>query len=117
MITLYGIKNCDKVKAAQNWLEAQKLDYSFYDYKKEGVKQEWLATIVTIIDWQKMLNTRSTTWRNLAPQERQVSETSQAIHLMHQYPTLIKRPLLWVDQERAMVGFSPQEYKKILKIS
>ena len=31
---LYGIPNCDTVKKARKWLDAQGVDYAFHDYKK-----------------------------------------------------------------------------------
>ena len=32
MITVYGIKNCDTMKKAITWLEANGLAYTFVDY-------------------------------------------------------------------------------------
>ncbi|HEX5644851.1 MAG TPA: arsenate reductase, partial [Erythrobacter sp.] len=46
-IHLYGIPNCDTVKKARAWLEAQGVDHAFHDYKKEGVDparlEGWIA--------------------------------------------------------------------------
>ncbi len=36
MITVYGIKNCDTMKKAFTWLEANGIEYTFVDYKKGG---------------------------------------------------------------------------------
>ena len=36
-ITLYGIPNCDTVKKARAWLAGQGVDYTFHDFKKQGV--------------------------------------------------------------------------------
>ena len=48
-IHLYGIPNCDTVKKARDWLTAQGLDYTFHDFKKQGVPAEllpdWLAAV------------------------------------------------------------------------
>ncbi|MDE8739877.1 hypothetical protein PZH30_22845, partial [Escherichia coli] len=30
MVTLYGIKNCDTIKKARRWLEANNIDYRFH---------------------------------------------------------------------------------------
>jgi len=30
-ITLYGIPNCDTVKKARRWLDAEGIDYTFHD--------------------------------------------------------------------------------------
>ena len=46
-IHLYGIPNCDTVKKARVWLDAQGLEYTFHDYKKEGADpaklEAWIA--------------------------------------------------------------------------
>ena len=39
---IYGIKNCDTVKKAFKWLEANNIEYQFHDYKKEGVDEALL---------------------------------------------------------------------------
>ena len=39
MITLYGIPNCDTVKKARTWLDAQQVPYHFHEYKKQGVSR------------------------------------------------------------------------------
>ena len=33
--TLYGLKNCDTCKKAQNWLKRFEVDYRFVDYRDE----------------------------------------------------------------------------------
>ena len=38
-ITLYGIPNCDTVKKARTWLAAQQLDFTFHDFKKQGLER------------------------------------------------------------------------------
>ena len=32
-ITLYGIKDCDTMKKARDWLDDQGVAYAFHDYK------------------------------------------------------------------------------------
>ena len=36
-ITMYGIPNCDTIKKAKKWLEAEGVEYQFHDYRKQGV--------------------------------------------------------------------------------
>ena len=33
MITMYGIKNCDTIKKARNWLDNERVAYNFHDYQ------------------------------------------------------------------------------------
>ena len=42
-LILYGIPNCDTVKKARTWLEAQGIAYAFHDYKKAGADPAKLA--------------------------------------------------------------------------
>ncbi|AGH45307.1 hypothetical protein C427_3198 [Paraglaciecola psychrophila 170] len=37
MTTLYGIKNCDTIKKARAWLSANNIDYTFHDYRQNGL--------------------------------------------------------------------------------
>ena len=74
---LYGISNCDTVKKAKNWLETHNIDYRFNDFRKDGLDNkiinDWLKTVA----WDKILNKRSTSWRNLdASVQQTVSETN-----------------------------------------
>ena len=33
-LTVYGIKNCDSMKKAFQWLDAENIAYTFVDFKK-----------------------------------------------------------------------------------
>ena len=39
MTTLYGISNCDTVKKAQRWLDAQGIEFTFHDSAKTAWKK------------------------------------------------------------------------------
>jgi hypothetical protein len=36
-VEFYGIPNCDTVKKARVWLEAQDIAYAFHDYKRKAL--------------------------------------------------------------------------------
>ncbi len=40
-ITMFGIPNCDTIKKAKKWLEAEDIAYDFHDYRKQGIDAEW----------------------------------------------------------------------------
>ena len=113
LMILYGISNCDTVKKAKNWLDQQHIDYRFHDFRKDGLNaeiiNEWLKTVA----WDKILNRRSTSWRNLdASVQQSVSETN-IVRLLEQNPTLIKRPIL--DTNGIItIGFNADTYQGIL---
>jgi len=118
-IILYGIPNCDQVKKARTWLSDHAVSVEFHDYKKAGITSalinKWLQHDST--DWQSLLNKRGTTWRKLseAEQAKVIDETS-AIACMVQSPSLIKRPVLVIQQEQKLevvVGFSEEKYQSL----
>ena len=39
-ITIYGIKNCDTMKKARAFLDKNKVDYAFHDYKTAGIDRD-----------------------------------------------------------------------------
>jgi arsenate reductase len=107
MIILYGIPNCDTVKKARAWLNAQGLTHEFHDFKKAGVPADRLAAWESELGWQKLLNRQGTTWRKLDPQEQAGAvDAVSAQALMRAQPSLIKRPVVeWGGH--STVGFDP----------
>ena len=111
-VTLYGIPNCDSIRKARNWLQAQAIDYRFHDYRKQGVDIELLQSMAQQLGWEVMLNRRGTTWRALPdPVKAQIDEAS-ALLLMQDNPAIIKRPILQ-QNERMYIGFNPEQYQEI----
>ena len=111
---LYGISDCDTVKKAKNWLETNQLEYSFHDFRKQGLEPDIIQGWLTQIAWDKLLNKRSTTWRNLEPEVQQSVNAENIIHLLVENPTLIKRPVLKVNGI-INVGFNIDTYKGLFK--
>ena len=42
-IRVHGIRNCDTMKKARAWLDANGVTYTFHDYKTEGVSRASLV--------------------------------------------------------------------------
>lgn len=113
MRTLYGIKNCDTVKKARKWLDDNHIEYQFHDYRTDGLNAALLAQLESTLGYEKMLNRRSTSWRQLGEDQKSGLNKNKAIQLMLETPTLIKRPILDTG-ERMIIGFASEEYKKVL---
>ena len=105
-ITLYGIPNCDTVKKARAWLQAQGSDAQFVDFKKGGVPPARLDAWLASVGWEALLNRKGTTWRKLADDEREaVVDSVSARRLMLEQPSVIKRPVVEWNDARITVGF------------
>ena len=112
MITLYGIVNCDTIKKARKWLSDNGKDYSFHDYKKQGVPEKELRRWVKQLGWETLLNKRGTTWRKLDEATKASVDETSAIQIMLDNPSIIKRPVLSSDKT-LLVGFSEDEYAQL----
>ena len=109
MTTIYGIKACDTMKKARDWLDQKGRAYRFHDYKTQGVDQTTLEGWSNQVGWEKLLNRAGTTFRKLPETEREGLDEQKAIRLMLAQPSMIKRPVL-VDGDRILVGFKPDQY-------
>lgn len=112
LITLYGIKNCDTVKKARRWLDERGIEYTFHDFREEGLTKEQVRAWLAEMDWQELINRRSTSWKALAQETRDSMNADRALIAIIQQPTLIKRPLLDTGRER-FTGFSAEHYESI----
>jgi arsenate reductase len=114
MTTLYGIKNCDTVKKAQKWLASENISYAFHDFKTQGLTAELLTSLTEKSSWELMLNKRSTTYRNL-PDSIKANLTDEVIFkAVLEQPTLLKRPLLLLD-DKLHIGFKAPQYQALFK--
>ncbi len=112
MTRIYGIKNCDTMKRAFAWLKDRQVEYEFHDYKKDGIDTESLSKWSAQVGWEKLLNTRGTTWRKLTEEQRANMSEKKAQQLMRQQPSLIKRPVL-VHGRNILVGFDETAYQEL----
>ena len=109
---LYGLKNCDTCKKAMKALDAAGQAYTFIDIRAEAdvatLAPQWLKQVAAA----KLINTRSTTWRQLDDATRALADTDPA-GLLNANPTLVKRPVIergedvfvgWTKEAQAALG-------------
>ncbi len=89
-MTLYGLKNCDTCRKALKALDG----VTFVDVRADGVPADVLARAHAQFG-AALLNSRSTTWRQLDDAER----ARDPLELLADHPTLMKRPLIVVDEQ------------------
>ncbi len=114
MTTLYGLKNCDTCKKAQNWLKRVGIEHRFVDYRD---KPQAVETLITWKDaaggWDALINKSSTTWRTLAPNRKTPGSDAEWKLLLKEYPQLIRRPVVVMDDGTVSQGFSDNGFKKL----
>lgn len=92
-VTLYGLKNCDTCKKALKALEAAGRTVRFVDIRAEADLAAKLPGWLDAAGPDRLINTRSTTWRGLNEAERARAQSDPA-GLLAAHPTLIKRPVI-----------------------
>lgn len=108
--TLYGIKNCDSVKKARNWLDQNGINYRFHDFRTDGLTPELLQHFADHADWTKLLNRSSTSWRQLSAEQQSDLTPEKSMQLMLNTPTLIKRPVLDTGS-KLIIGYKNENYQ------
>lgn len=111
-LTVYGLKNCDTCKKALKALEAAGRTTTFVDIRAEADLAAKLPVWLAAIGSERLVNTRSTTWRGLGADER-AKATADPAALLQAHPTLIKRPVIeagdqihvgWTKDVQAVLG-------------
>lgn len=99
MLKFYGIKNCNSVKNAIEFLKSKQIEFEFLDIKKldEKTLDFWLSKR----DVLEFINTTGMTARKLGINKEKLQELSQdeIKNMILQSPTIIKRPLIEKDGE------------------
>jgi arsenate reductase len=109
---IYGIKTCDTMKKAFDWLKTNGIDYDFHDYRAAGIDADKVREWVGRLGWEKVLNKASTTFRDLPAADKADLDEDKAIALMVREPTMIKRPVLETG-DRIANGFKPAVYEEL----
>ena len=111
--TIYGIKACDTMKKARDWLDGHGVAYGFHDYKTVGIDRARLEGWSQAVGWETLLNRSGTTFRKLPDADKQGLDEAKAIALMLAQPSMIKRPVLDLG-DRLLVGFKPDQYQQAM---
>lgn len=115
MLHIYGIKNCNTVKKALDWLDASQLAYTFHDFKKEPATEAKLIAWQKEVPWEKLVNKKGTTWRKLSPDEQAgVTDAPSANTALLKNNSMIKRPIV-ESPNGILIGFDEKEYTTKLK--
>lgn len=118
MTTLYGLKNCDTCRKAQNWLKRFGIEHRFVDYRDQpqaaGTLGAWKDAAG---GWEALINKSSTTWRTLAPHRKTPGSDAEWKLLLKEYPQLIRRPVVVTEDGVATQGFSDSGFKTRFGVS
>ena len=108
MAKLYGIKNCDTVRKALKWFDAQGVEIGYHDFRDDGVEVLPIEAWADKVGLDKLINKRSTSYRGLTDEQKALTDSSDIVKLLKEHPTLIKRPVIEYE-DGVTVGFAKAE--------
>ncbi|MEQ6202576.1 ArsC/Spx/MgsR family protein [Sulfitobacter sp. HNIBRBA2951] len=100
---LFGLKNCDTCRKAMKALP----NATLVDVRADGVPDAVMAAAYAQFG-QALVNTRSTTWRNLD----EAARATDPLDLLAQHPALMKRPLIKAG-DQLFLGWSAKTAEEV----
>ena len=113
MLTVFGIKSCATCRKARKYFAENDIEFRFHDVRDDGLHIQMLERWTARLNWEKLLNKQSLTWRKIPEVDRADMSKDKAMATMIDNPTLIKRPVLETDKFIA-VGFSEKRFGDFL---
>lgn len=109
-ITIFGIKSCDTMKKAFQWLDSKRVPYTFHDFKKGALTESDVKLWLGDLSIEEVINKKGTTWRKCSDEEKDsISDPQKAIQLILKTPSIVKRPLVQMGK-KYIVGFIPEQW-------
>jgi arsenate reductase len=89
------------------------IEFRFHDLREDGLDIQMLERWAARIEWARLLNRKSLTWRKIPEADRNDMTRDRAFVTMLDQPTLVKRPVLEHPSFFA-VGFSEKRFADFL---
>ncbi len=103
------------MQKAIKWLNAKKVKFTFHDYKESGIDKATIELWLQHFPLDKLINTRSTTFRELSDKEKAVIiDKAKAIALMMKCNSLIKRPVWDLGNGKFFLGWDEAALTRII---
>lgn len=114
MTTIYGIKNCNTMKKAFDFLNQNSIAHEFFDYKKSVLSQDDFIKFVATFG-EKVINKQGTTYRKLDDTTKTVltsGDVSAMYEIVKDNLSVLKRPIV-VGDDVALIGFDESEWSGV----
>ena len=111
MLKLFGIKNCNTVKKAIDWMNISNISFEFMDVKKDSLNIDilngWVQNMPVNYSWESLVNKSGMTWRKLDDdQKKSAGNLDGALALILEKPSVMKRPIIADGEKILTIGFN-----------
>lgn len=108
-LKIYGIKNCNTMKKAFDYLESKGQSYEFVDYKKQKPTTELLKSFLTKTSLASLVNKQGTTYRKMDDSQKEALENEEtALAVLIENSSMIKRPVIVYPDGSLTLGFDEE---------
>lgn len=110
-MTIYGIRNCNKIRDTLAWMERHEVEHTFVDLKKTPLTRDELNGIADRTGLDALVNRRGMTWRRLGLSGRELSP-HELTDLLLENQSMIVRPLI-VTPDRIQIGYDEDAFQAL----
>lgn len=101
------------VRNAMKWLDAHKLEYEFFDYRRDQLDPKTVDDWFARAGWENVFNRNATAFKELPESVKPGIDQKKAKTLILENTNLIKRPVLDTGNE-VLLGFKAVAWGKVL---
>ena len=114
-VVIYHNPRCSKSRATLELLQEQGVEPEIVEYMKEPPNKETLAHLVDLlgVSARELLRTNEQVYKDAGLDESDLSE-EDILDALAQCPTILQRPIVVVDDEKAAIGRPPENVLEIL---
>ena len=105
-LKVYGIKNCNTMKKAFDFLESKGQSFEFVDYKKQKPTADLLQSFLSKTSLGSLVNKQGTTYRKMDDRQKEALEKVEtATPILIENSSMIKRPVIVYADGSLTLGF------------
>lgn len=101
------------VRNAMKWLDAHKLEYEFFDYRRDELDPKIVDDWFARAGWENVFNRNATAFKELPENQKTGIDKKRAKKMILEHTNLIKRPVLDTGDE-ILLGFKAEAWGKVL---
>jgi len=106
-LLVHGIGSCDACRKARRWLDERGIAFEWVDLRELPQTAETVSRWLDEVGAERLVNRRSTTWRELAQASRPALDCPELPEFLVAHPLLIKRPVFDTG-DAVRVGFDDE---------
>ncbi|GMQ24504.1 ArsC family reductase [Algoriphagus sp. oki45] len=114
-VKVYGIKNCNTMKKALDFLDEKGVSFEFIDYKKQKPTTDLLKSFLEKTNLATLVNKQGTTYRKMdEAQKADLENEETALLILVENSSMIKRPVILSEDGKLLVGFDQEKFQNLL---